>query len=55
MLTPLKPPLALAKNKNVNWTDDDYAIEKVARFVSLIPYQDDSKLFKGLPDMTCTA
>ena len=27
----------------------------MARFVSLIPFAEDSSLFEGLPDMTCTA
>jgi hypothetical protein len=48
------PPKELSKKKT-NWDGDEYAIEKCARFVSLIPYADDSTLFEGLPDMTCTA
>jgi hypothetical protein len=48
------PPLELSKKKT-EWSEDKYAIEKCARFVSLIPYADDSTLFEGLPDMTCTA
>jgi coiled-coil and C2 domain-containing protein 2A len=54
LLTPLQPPLVLSQ-KGDSWAGDDYAIEKVARFVSLIPYADDSALFEDLPDMTCTA
>ena len=48
------PPLELSKSKD-SWAGDEYAIEKCARFVSLIPFADDSSLFEGLPDMTCTA
>lgn len=31
------------------------AIEKAARYVSLIPWVDDSTLFKDMPDLSCTS
>jgi coiled-coil and C2 domain-containing protein 2A len=31
------------------------AIERAARFVSLIPFMDDGAMFQDLPDMTCTS
>ena len=33
---------------------DDFAIEKAARFVSMIPFKDDLSLFKDMPDVFCT-
>lgn len=45
MLTPLKPPVELSLS-GVEWSaTDKHAIEKVARFVALIPWADDSALF----------
>ena len=35
--------------------DDDFAIEKAARFVSLIPYIEDNKAFNDMPDLFCTS
>ena len=37
------------------WADDAKAIERAARFVSLIPFVDDTQLFKDMPDLTCTS
>jgi len=48
-LSPIKPPEDIYKR------DDNRAIERAARFVSLIPYIDDSQLFKDMPDLTCTS
>jgi coiled-coil and C2 domain-containing protein 2A len=49
-LTPLKPFETLYSGKS-----DKKGIEKVARFVSLIPYLDDQTLFKDMPDLTCNS
>ena len=49
-LTPLPPPPAVTTVQG-----DTKALEKCARFVSLIPYVEDSALFKDMPDITCTA
>jgi coiled-coil and C2 domain-containing protein 2A len=49
-LTPLKPYETLYGGRS-----DKNGIEKVARFVSLIPYLDDSTLFKDMPDLACTS
>lgn len=51
-LTPIKPPLEvldLEKDRN-----DQFAIEKVARFVSMIPFKDDLSMFENLPDIYST-
>jgi coiled-coil and C2 domain-containing protein 2A len=51
-LEPLKPPTKLIDlDSNPN---DLYAIEKAARFVSMIPFVQDLKMFKDLPDMYST-
>ena len=52
-LTPQKPPsevvdLDLGPN-------DEFAIEKVVRFVSMIPFIEDNLAFQDLPDMWCTS
>jgi coiled-coil and C2 domain-containing protein 2A len=49
-LTPLKPPELVFKDSS-----DKSAINKAARFVSLIPYVEDTTLFKDMPDITCTS
>lgn len=38
-----------AKDIKKDW----HAIEKVARFVSLIPFKSDTELFKDIPDIHC--
>lgn len=48
-LSPIKPPASVCA------ADDKKAIERCARFVSLIPYVDDSQLFKDMPDLTCNS
>jgi len=53
-LTPLKPPEQVTYVQNSQGPDTK-ALEKCARFVSLIPYVEDSALFKDMPDITCTA
>jgi len=49
-LTPLRPPEQIYKGPN-----DEKAIEKAARYISLIPYIEDTALFKDMPDLTCTS
>jgi len=48
-LSPIKPPPSVCDVK------DEKALERCARFVSLIPYVDDSQLFKDMPDLTCNS
>jgi len=51
-LNPTEPPL---KDLEIDeQTGDAYAIEKVARFVSLIPFKEDLKKFEDMPDLYCT-
>lgn len=47
-LTPIRPPDEIYKK------EDNRAIERAARYVSLIPFIDDAQLFKDMPDLTCT-
>lgn len=52
-LTEQKPPedvcdLEMYKN-------DEFAIEKVARYVSLIPFIEDNKVYQDMPDLFCTS
>lgn len=49
-LTPVRPPGSLSGGSG---QDPDKAIERAARYVSLIPWIDDSQLFKDMPDLTC--
>ena len=49
-LTPLRPPEQIYDER-----DDGKNIEKAARYVSLIPYIEDTALFKDMPDLTCTS
>lgn len=51
-LTPIQPPEMIYKDGSHN---DVKSIEKAARYVSLIPYLEDSALFKDMPDLTCTS
>ena len=48
-LTPMKPPPDIAPQGS----EDKKACERAARYVSLIPWVDDSQLFKDMPDLTC--
>ena len=50
-LCPQAPPEKVIENIAI----DDYAIEKAARFVSMIPYIEDLRLFKDLPDLYSTS
>jgi len=34
---------------------DEFAIERVARYVSLIPFIEDNKAFQEMPDLFCTS
>jgi len=45
-LTPIRPPPDLDMKHR--------PIEACARFVSLVPFVDDTQLFKDMPDLTCT-
>lgn len=38
-----------------NYSNDEFAIEKVARYVSLIPFIDDNQAFIEMPDLYCTS
>jgi coiled-coil and C2 domain-containing protein 2A len=49
-LNSLKPHESFFSGK-----EDKKAIEKAARYVSLIPFLDDTTLFKDMPDLTCTS
>lgn len=46
-LTPIRPP------EGVFQKEDKRAIERAARFVSLIPFVEDAQLFQDMPDLTC--
>jgi hypothetical protein len=35
--------------------NDEKAAERAARYISLIPYVEDTALFKDMPDLTCTS
>ncbi len=50
-LCALRPPSQVV---DVDNESDPYAIEKVARFVSLIPFENDLKNFEDLDDLYCT-
>jgi hypothetical protein len=50
------PPIFVGAGDLSNPADikkDLHAIEKVARFVSLIPFKNDTELFKDIPDIHC--
>ena len=49
-LTPMKPPVQIFEPGRA---DAAKALERAARYVSLIPWIDDSQLFKDMPDLTC--
>ena len=49
---PLKPPETVLDE--VNNLNDDLAIERAARFVSLIPFVEDIHAFEDMPDCWCT-
>ena len=48
-LSPIKPPVHVCDVK------EKKAIERCARFVSLIPFISDQELFKDMPDLTCNS
>lgn len=50
-LTPQKIPPGLTEN----FETDTFLIEKVARYVSLIPFMEDNRMFEDMPDMWCTS
>ena len=52
----LRPPPIFSKGDFIDPKEikkDIHAIEKVARFVSLIPFKNDTELFKDIPDIHC--
>jgi coiled-coil and C2 domain-containing protein 2A len=53
----MQPPMAGEADGGFPiWANDDTkAVERAARFVSLIPFVDDTQLFKDMPDLTCTS
>jgi len=51
-LKPQKPPL-IVLNESGDHIRDPLAIERAARFVSLIPFLDDSHGFEEMPDCWC--
>jgi coiled-coil and C2 domain-containing protein 2A len=48
-LTQIKPPRKVVDLDMQR--DDFYAIEKAARFVSMVPFIDDLTMFQNMPDM----
>jgi coiled-coil and C2 domain-containing protein 2A len=52
-LTPIKPPKEVVDLER--FKNDPYAIERAARFVSMVPFVDDLTMFKNLPDMYSTS
>ena len=51
-LCPQKPPVDVYDPTSQN---NSKAIEKAARYVSLIPFVEDAVLFKDMPNLTCTS
>ena len=49
-LTPIKPPEEVIRS---GANDDEFAIERAARFVSLIPFADDLSFYKEMDDVYC--
>lgn len=54
-LTPMRPPAELIPPEDLvaGSAGAAKAPEKAARYVSLIPWVGDAKLFEGMPDLTC--
>jgi len=52
-LTPMKPPKEVV-DLDPKLQDYNHSIEKVAHFVSLIPFESDLKTFDDLDDLYCT-
>lgn len=52
-LTPQSPPIEIYDFEH--YVDDEFAIEKSARFVSMIPFIEDNRAFEDLPDLFCTS
>ena len=53
-LKPQKPPLIVFNESVESLRTDPLAIERAARFVSLIPFMDDSLGFDEMPECWCT-
>ena len=54
-LTPQKPPKELLDLERGTEIELNYAIQTIARFVSLIPFIEDNNSFEDMPDMWCTS
>ena len=54
-LTEQQPPKEVVDFDNPINSSNTFAIEKVARFVSMIPYIEDLRLFQDMPDIYCTS
>jgi coiled-coil and C2 domain-containing protein 2A len=55
-ISPQTPPPDIYDYRNANSVNDKYAIEKAARYVSLIPLIEDNQAFLGtMPDLWCTS
>lgn len=52
---PQTPPPDIYDYKNMASKSDNFAIEKAARYVSLIPMIEDNQTFNGMPDLWCTS
>ena len=52
-LTPQVPPQEILRQEGL--AQDAYAIEKVARFVSMIPFIEDLRMFQDMPDLYSTS
>lgn len=53
MLTEQAPPEDVCDLES--YRNDEFAIEKAARFVSLIPFIEDNQAFTEMPDLYCTS
>ena len=51
----LQPPADVWYEVESGGKKNNKAIEQAARYVSLIPYKEDSALFRDMPDLTCTS
>lgn len=54
-ILPQTPPPDIYDYKNLSSKTDSFAIEKAARYVSLIPMIEDNQYFNGMPDLWCTS
>lgn len=52
-ITPQAPPTEIFNYKGQDLNKDETAIEKAARYVSLIPFIEDNQAFTDMPDLFC--